>query len=347
MKSFRQIMSAICVILIASAFAGCGADTDSPDKRPALEKIEYTNLNDSVSQKTLEDMLSGAGVSENRIQGFFNRVDSFNESVREEWLTTGFEKAKPLDTKYDPYEMQDEWVAKNGNFPGYNCRITAMELFGDFVSAGDEAQIDTGEDVLFMDEETLKTDPDALGGSSLTDFRALYSSMRAEDTTDVQRHVQTVQEEWKSRGISFRENERIRLITVFFHDKSTEEESILFVGHAGVLLTADDGTLYFVEKVAFQEPYRLLRFADRTELSDYLMGKYDVSWGQSTARPFIMENDERMDGWRPNPDGADAAHHEENILRTIGTQAALPTYAGSAARLSKRNGQDVKFLKVV
>ena len=84
MKAFRQIMLAICVILIASAFAGCGADTDSPDERPALDKIEYTNLNDSVSQKLLEDMLSGAGVSENRIQGFFNRVDSFNESMREE-----------------------------------------------------------------------------------------------------------------------------------------------------------------------------------------------------------------------------------------------------------------------
>ena len=310
MKVFRQIMLAICAILIASAFAGCGADTDSPDERPALDKIEYTNLNDSVSQKLLEDMLSGAGVSGNRIQGFFNRVDSFNESVREEWLTAGFEKAKLLDTKYDPYEMQDAWMAKNGNFPGYNCRITAMELFGDFLSAGDSTPVDAaGEDVLFMDEETLRTDPEALGGSSLTDFRALYSAMRAEDTTDVQRHVQAVQEEWKSRGISFRENERIRLITVFFHDKPTEEESILFVGHVGVLLTADDGTLYFVEKVAFQEPYRLLRFADRTELSDYLMGKYDVSWGQSTARPFIMENDELMEGWRPNPDSADAAYH--------------------------------------
>ena len=282
MKAFRQIMLAICAILIASAFAGCGADSDSPDERPALDKIEYTNLNDSVSQKLLEDMLSGAG----------------------------FEKAKPLDTKYDPYEMQDAWMEKNGNFPGYNCRITAMGLFGDFLSAGDSTPVDAaGEDVLFMDEETLRTDPEALGGSSLTDFRALYSAMRAEDTTDVQHHVQAVREEWKSRGISFRENERIRLITVFFHDKPTEEESILFVGHVGVLLTADDGTLYFVEKVAFQEPYRLLRFADRTELSDYLMGKYDVSWGQSTARPFIMENDELMEGWRPNPDSADAADH--------------------------------------
>lgn len=36
----------------------------------------------------------------------------------------------------------------------------------------------------------------------------------------------------------------------FFHDKPTEEESLLFVGHVGVLLTAEDGTLHFVEKVA-------------------------------------------------------------------------------------------------
>ena len=303
MKSFRQILPAICVILIASAFTGCGADADSPDKRPALEKIEYTNLNDSVSRKLLEDILSGAGVSGSRIQGFFNRVDSFNESMRGEWLTTGFEEAELLYTKYDPYTMQDEWTAKNGTFPGYNCRITAMSLFGDFLSVSADSQINAGEDVLFVDEETLKTDPDALGGSSLADFRALYSSMKAEDTTEIKRHVQTVQEEWASRGVAFRENERIRLITVFFHDKPAEEESLLFVGHAGVLLTAEDGTLYFAEKVAFQEPYRLLRFADRTALSDYLMGKYDTSWGQDTASPFIMENDRLMSGWRTNPDG--------------------------------------------
>ena len=300
MKSFRQILPAICVILIASAFAGCGADADSPDKRPALEKIAYTNLNDSVSRKLLEDLLSGAGVSGNRIQGFFNRVDSFNESMRGEWLTTGFEEAELLYTKYDPYAMQDEWAAKNGAFPGYNCRITAVSLFGDFLSVSADSQINADEDVLFVDEETLKADPDALGGSSLADFRALYSSMKAEDTTEIRRHVQTVQEEWASRGVAFRENERIRLITVFFHDKPAEEESLLFVGHVGVLLTAEDGTLYFVEKVAFQEPYRMLRFADRTALSDYLMGKYDTSWGQDTANPFIMENNELMDTKSPH-----------------------------------------------
>ena len=135
-----------------------------------------------------------------------------------------------------------------------------------------------------MDEETLKADPGALGGSSLNDFRALYASMKAEDSTEVRRHVRTVQAQWRKRGVSFRDSERIRLITV---------------GHVGVLLCAEDGTLYFVKKVAFQEPYRPLRFTDRTALSDYLMGKYDISWRQDTARPFIMENDTLMEGWRP------------------------------------------------
>ena len=292
MKLNQQIAALVlCTLLGVSIFAGCGA----AEQRPALDRIEYTNLNDSGSRELLQELLSDTGVSDGRIQSFFRRVDRFHDSVKQEWLTDGFEEAELLYTKYDPYTMQDEWTAKNGTFPGYNCRITAMNLFGDFLSVSADSQINAGEDVLFVDEEALRTDPDALGGSSLADFRALYSSMKAEDTTEIKRHVQTVQEEWASRGVAFRENERIRLITVFFHDKPTEEDSLLFVGHVGVLLTAEDGTLYFVEKVAFQEPYRLLRFADRTALSDYLMGKYDTSWGQDTASPFIMENDELMD----------------------------------------------------
>lgn len=297
MRLNQQITALVlCTLLGVSIFAGCGV----AEQRPALDRIEYTNLNDRASRELLQELLSDAGVSDGRIQGFFCRVDHFNDSVKQEWLTDGFEEAGLLYTKYDPYTMQDEWTVKNGTFPGYNCRITAMSLFGDFLSVSADSQIHAGEDVLFVDKETLKTDPDALGGSSLADFCALYSSMKTEHTTEIKRHVQAVQEEWASRGVIFRENERIRLITVFFHDKPTEEESLLFVGHVGVLLTAEDGTLYFVEKVAFQEPYRMLRFADRTALSDYLMGKYDTSWGQDTASPFIMENDKLMDVKSPH-----------------------------------------------
>ena len=103
----------------------------------------------------MQELLSDAGVSVGRIQGFFRRVDHFNDSVKQEWLTDGFEEAELLYTKYDPYAMQDEWTAKNGTFPGYNCRITAMNLFGDFLSVSADSQINAGEDVLFVDEEAL------------------------------------------------------------------------------------------------------------------------------------------------------------------------------------------------
>ena len=68
-----------------------------------------------------------------------------------------------------------------------------------------------------------------------------------------------------------------------------------------LIIRAENGELYFIEKVAFQEPYRLVKLKNRTELSDYLMEKYDVAWEQDTTRPFIMENDNLLEGYRQNP----------------------------------------------
>ena len=41
--------------------------------------------------------------------------------------------------------------------------------------------------------------------------------------------------------------------------------------------------------------------AGESMIADYLMEKYDTAWGQDTTRPFIMENDSLMQGYRPNP----------------------------------------------
>ena len=103
--------------------------------------------------------------------------------------------------------------------------------------------------------------------------------------------------EWRKTVDIFSDSTKIRLISVIFHDNFGEDDNTLIIGHTGILLPASDA-LYFVEKVAFQEPYRFLKFKNRTELSDYLMLKYDTAWGQDTAHPFVLENDTLMDGWR-------------------------------------------------
>lgn len=220
-------------------------------------------------------------------------MDQFNASVKSEWLTNGFEIAAPTDTKYDPYEMQDLWMEKNGSFPGYNCRITAFSLFGEFVTAGADQPKTQGEDTLFLDLETLTEDPAVLCGDSTAKFCALFAPVPAADSTDVDEQAKTLQAGWAARGVAFSDSPA-RLISVVLHDRFSDTENTLFVGHVGVLLPVEDGSFCLVEKVAFQEPYRLVKLQNRAELRDYLMAKYDTSWGQDTTRPFIMENDSLM-----------------------------------------------------
>ena len=292
------ILAAVSFIL--ATLTGCGGKTEPDVPQPTPEPVEYANLTDEDSRALLSRLLENAGIDETRIRGLFDRVDQFNASVKSEWLTNGFERAVPTDTKYDPYEMQDLWAEKNGDFPGYNCRITAFSLFGEFVTVGAGQPEVQGADTLFLDLETLTEDPAVLCGDSTSKFCALFAPVTAADTTEVADQVKALQAGWSERGISF-EDSSARLISVVLHDRFSDTDNTLFIGHVGVLLPAEDGSLYFIEKVAFQEPYRLVKIQNRTELSDYLMEKYDTAWGQDTTRSFIMENDELMDGYRPNP----------------------------------------------
>ena len=299
----KQIQAAalvLCALMIFATATGCGKQGEPTTEQPALETVEYSNLTDEDSRKQLSQLLTDAGIEESRITALMDRVEQFNASVKSEWLTDGFESAAPTDTKYDPYEMQDEWTSANGSFPGYNCRITAFGLFSEFIAAGADQPETQGKDSLFTDLETTDADPDALCGDSTAKFCALFAPVNAVDSTEVEAQVKALQEGWAARGIAFTDS-RASMISVVFHDKFSDEDNTLFIGHVGVLLSAEDGTLYLIEKVAFQEPYRLVKLQNRTELSDYLMEKYDTSWGQDTARPFIMENDTLMDGYRPNP----------------------------------------------
>ena len=254
---------------------------------------EYTNLADETACKKVDQLLKDVGISEERRDVFFRHVEQFNSSVDSSLLKGSFEKADILSPGYDPYDLQEQWLESNPDFEGYNCRITAFGLFGDYVETDPDGEIRDEE--LFLDREALDEDDSVLLHSGdLNAFRRLFSVIPTEGTKDVSVHAEKIQENWKERGIRFAESDRVSLITVWFHDQLSEDENELLIGHAGVLLTADDG-LYFIEKLAFQEPYQVIRLESKKDLETYLMKKYDTSWGQETAQPFIMEDDHKMD----------------------------------------------------
>ena len=80
---------ALCTLLGVSVFAGCGRSGDFSELQPAVNKIEYTNLNDSGSRELLKELLSDTGVSDGRIQSFFRRV-------AEKQGARGFHPSNPL-----------------------------------------------------------------------------------------------------------------------------------------------------------------------------------------------------------------------------------------------------------
>lgn len=98
---FQTFFVCTAALFCGAFLAGCS----NPPSLPVLQPIEYSNLADADTQNLLSDLLQNAGVSDLRIQTFFEHVQKFNSAVDPAWLTTGFETAKPLDLKYDPYSI--------------------------------------------------------------------------------------------------------------------------------------------------------------------------------------------------------------------------------------------------
>ena len=175
---------------------------------------------------------------------------------------------------------------------GYNCRITAFGLYGDYMTIPADSEI--RDDMILIDKVPLEEDSSVLlDEDDLAQFSVLYSTIPTVNTKDVDVHVENMKKDWTKRGIEFIDNDKASLVSVVFHEAISEEENYLFIGHVGVLFDTGE-KLYFVEKLAFQEPYQLTEFESRKQLNHYLMTKYDVDDGQPIARPFVMENDEIM-----------------------------------------------------
>ncbi len=281
----KKIVVLFLAVLLILSLAACADNS----------VIEYNNIVSSDTQDELAQIMTLANISAERQQVFFNHVNHFNSIINEKSLVVDYEELNTDISRYDPYEMQDQWNAASPDFMGYNCRITAFGLFRDFVNI--QANSEKREDMIIFDLVALEEDPSVLlSGNDKDAFSVLYSTVPTTLTKDVDTHIKNLKDDWKNRGISFSSGEKARLISVVLHDSYGEDDNCLFIGHTGVLIDMD-GKLCFIEKIAFQEPYQLTMFESRSQLNTYLMSKYDISYDQPTASPFIMENDSLMEGY--------------------------------------------------
>lgn len=291
----KALLLLLSLVFLLSA---CGKE-EAPQNRPWPETVEYSSLSDPDSRNLLSELLNQADIPEDRQQVLFSHVDQINGLLTPEEQTDGFQVLPIEESLYDPYELQDRWDQTFPDFVGYNCRITAFSLFENLAEIAPAK--DAPDDFLFLDAEALNCDSTGLPDEADRDaFFSLFKTAPTENTRDPQVHLKHWQDHWDSQQVSF-PSSKASLICVLFHDQIDSDQ--LSVGHAGLLLPGEDGKLYFLEKIAFQEPYRLCRFESRAALSDYLMVRYDVAYGQDTAAPMILENDHLIEGYRIRSQG--------------------------------------------
>ena len=281
-------------------------------KKTTTEKksipLTYSNLVDTATQEEVQKALIAARIAEQNVTSFLESVALFNQTVGDKagLVPKGFVTIDSLLPKYDEVAIQSIWTSKYPMFQGYNCRLTSFTLLRDLITFPADKKFASKEEdeVLFIDRESLHNTPKKFfTPEEENNFFTLFTEVPTTNTKDINTHLQAMQQAWKERGINFRyknDPTKASLISAVFHSQITPEENTLFVGHVGVLVPFE-GKLLFIEKLAFQEPYQAIKFANRTQLSDYLMNRYDVEWEQPNAIPFIMENDALMEGYRPNP----------------------------------------------
>ena len=310
-KMRKIVLTLLSLVAIAcqekKAPTTAAAETPQVAQEKAAPTLTYSNLVDTPTQEKVQQALTAAGISAQHVAAFLESVALFNQTAgaKANLVPEGFVTIDSLLPKYNEVAIQTDWMAKYSAFQGYNCRLTSFTLLRDLIAFPDKKFASKGEDeVLFIDRESLRNAPKKFfTPAEENDFFALFTEVPTTNTKDINIHLQAMQRAWKERGIAFRykgDPTKASLISAVFHSQITPEENMLFVGHVGVLVPYE-GKLLFIEKLAFQEPYQAIIFANRTELSDYLMNRYDVEWEQPNAIPFIMENDSLMDGYRPNP----------------------------------------------
>lgn len=294
MKTIKNTL--VIFVIFASLlylFTGC----EDENARP-LKKIKVSNIYSEEDQKLCREKLIESGLSEEKVDKFMDMVKTYNKDVNGELpYKNGFVETESINTDYT--KTVDEFY-KNPNKIGSNCRINTFELMLGNIEVERSANDNTS--TLDFDKNSIENEfPDLFTKDKLNKFETFYAPVQAKFSTDKKDQISEIDKAVSSRGIKWNGNINAKIISVWFHNDDEIDGNILFIGHTGILVPCED-KLMFIEKLSFNEPYQALILNNRTELSDYLMEKYDIEYNQETTRPFIFENGTLMKNFRQNPE---------------------------------------------
>lgn len=244
-------------------------------------EILLSNISDKKSMQEVESILKAYLRSEN-VDRFLKGVQEYNDTIENTGLNGEFKTQ--MQPEYDLEEIEKLWASKNGDFIGTNCRLNTFMLLESDIEIEKANKDDS---LLFLDNNSIEYG-NVLDAEEADKFRILFSKVKTEATKDIRIHAKKMQEHFKN----IRFNEDAKMVSLIIHDNL--DGDYLFVGHVGVLVKSEDKYL-FVEKLSFEEPFQAIKFDSPEDCYDYLYLKYKHYHDDTTAKPFIMENNKLIE----------------------------------------------------
>ena len=191
---------------------------------------------------------------------------------------------------YDAYEIGDVWMETYPDFVGVCCRMAVFTLLRDDILVGNTDFENPSVGSLVFDMNAFEMMPDKyMTDENLAAYENFYAPIPTSPSTDKEVHKQVLEQALKDREIQF-ENSDLKFVGLVAHNTVDETNPFLFIDHAGVIYEKD-GSVYLLEKLAFQEPYQWIEFPSEEEIIKYFESKYNLDTSGTMAKPIYMIND--------------------------------------------------------
>ena len=250
-------------------------------------EVKFSNLTSEEDQSELSKDLGKAGINESYIKDYIYYVNLYNETAPESVLD-GWNTLDKVN--YDPYEINDVWVQKYPDFVGVCCRMAAFTLLRDDILVNNTDFQKTSMKSLTFDNYSFEMMPTKyMTDENLKAFENFYAPIPTSTSTDKEVQKKVLEQALKERGIQFK-NSNLKFIGMVGHDTVDESNPFLFIEHAGVIYEKN-GSVYLLEKLAFQEPYQWIEFPSEEEIIKYFESKYNLDSTGKMAEPIYMIND--------------------------------------------------------
>lgn len=306
LKSVKSILGVFLILIMVTAlFSACSGnlgENSSDETQGGNAKdlrstgitdpyvnpeVKFSNLASEEDQSELSKDLENAGIKEAYIKDYLNYVNIYNETAPESVLN-GWNTLDKIN--YDPYEINDVWVQKYPDFAGVCCRMVAFTLLRDDILVNNPDFQKTSMWPLAFDMDSFEMMPTKyMTDENLEAFENFYAPIPTSLSTDKEIQKKVLEQALAERGIQF-QNSELKFIGLVAHNTVDESDPFLFLDHAGVIYEKN-GSVYLLEKLAFQEPYQWIEFPSEEEIIKYFEAKYNLDTTGTMADPIYMIND--------------------------------------------------------